>query len=312
MFGEEINYAELFGVEMSEEPEVAEPEETLDAEGENDPEDLDEIDADPDELTDSDEDEEDSESESDSEPKKQSKEDNARFAAARRKAEQERDAAIAQAARQAEEKHKREMDALVAGMNLTDKTGAKITTKEQYDKYKEEIAAENAARMQRRAGASDEQWGEMINNLPQVQKAQQAQQQAEAAHRQAVALQAKAAVDEQVKAIGAMDPTIKSLQDLSKIPEYAEITEKVKQGMGLLDAYKLATYDKRMASTTAAARQAAMNNARSKDHLKKTSERGVGAQSVPKDVEAMYRTFNPTATAAEIRRHWNNSRKRGV
>ena len=46
----EINYEELFGVTLSEEPEVADPEEAEEPEGDKDPEEMEDIDAEPDEL----------------------------------------------------------------------------------------------------------------------------------------------------------------------------------------------------------------------------------------------------------------------
>ena len=60
-----------------------------------------------------------------------------------------------------------------------------------------------------------------------------------------------------------------------------------------------------------AAKQQAMRNASSKDHLKGSGHaRGAGASPVPADEMALFRKFNPDATEAEIQAFYNNYKNR--
>lgn len=289
----EINYEELFGVNLSEEPEAADPEDAnQNFTGENEPEGADPAGEDPDAP--------DGAADPEEEREPQSREENAKYAAARRRAEQERDAAIEQVRRQ----QKQEIDEIISGLGLTDQTtGKKVETKEDYDRYREQLSTDAAEKVKKRAGMTDEQWNELIESQPEMKQARQAIRQAQEAR-------ARQAVNEQVQAIAQINPDIATLQDLSKLPEYGEMVKKVQAGMSLLDAYKITTYNTQRTATAAGARQAAINNARGKEHLRRTTERGSGEESVPKDVLEMYRLMNPTATDAEIRKHWNRQKRR--
>lgn len=299
--GAEINYEELFGVKLSEEPEAADPEEPKEPEGDKDPEPIEDIDAEPDELE---EDEEETPSVPDEKPK-QSAEDNARYAAARRKAEAERDAAVAEAKQAAE----KQMDSLIASLGLKDpESGSAITTRKQYDEMKARQAQEERDKLKRRSGMDDEQWDEFVKSIPEVAQAAEEKQKAEKAMRDLQQERARQAIAEHVAEIGKLDPAIKSLEDLAKTAEFPAIQKRVQNGMNLLDAYKLETWDKQISARNAAAQQAAVNRQRSKDHLRKTAERGAGEEPVPSDVAQMYRNMMPGITDAEIRKHYNRKR----
>ena len=302
MFTPDIDYAELFGVELSEEPEVAEPEHEEEPEGAEEPGVTEEDDnAEPDEIDGGGE-------ETPPEPEqkpKQSAEENARFAAARRKAEQERDAAIATARRDMQQ----QMDAMIAGLGLKNpETGEAIRTKQQYDNYRAQTAKQEREKLMKRSGMDEGQWNEFVQNLPEVAEANRARQQANQAMQMARRERAKQAIEADVAAISQMDPNIRTLEDLSKTQEFAAIQKRVQGGMTLLDAYRLETWDKQMRARNAAAEQAAVNKQKSKDHLRKTTERGKGDEPVPSDVLQMYRDMMPGITDAEIRKHWNRKR----
>ena len=302
MFIPEINYEEVFGVKLSAEPEVAEPEEAKTPEGDKEPETIDEIDAEPDEL---DQDEEETPSEPDEKPK-QSAEENARYAAARRKAEAERDAAVAEAKQAAE----KQMDSLIASLGLKDpESGSAITTKQQYDQMKARQAEAEREKLMKRSGMDKAQFDAFVQNLPEVAEAAEKDKKASELLKEIQAERARQAIAEHVTAIGKLDPAIKSLEDLAKTAEFPAIQKRVQNGMNLLDAYKLETWDKQISERNAAAQQAAVNRQRSKDHLRKTAERGAGEEPVPSDVMQMYRTLNPNATEAQIRAHYNKSQK---
>ena len=237
---------------------------------------------------------------------KQTPEQNAKFAAARRKAEAERDAAIAKARQEAQAEAQRTIDEAFRNSGLTNPyTKKPITTKAEYDEYRARFEAEKKARILKKSGMSDEELKQFVEGLPEVKQAKEAQAAAETAARQAREQQAKLKVEEQLKEISALDPTIKELKDLAKMETYPKFYELVKRGNSLTDAFKLANYDALTGRAAAASRQAAINSAQGKQHLSPTTQRGAGAVSVPADVKAEYLAFNPDATDAEIQQHYN-------
>lgn len=236
----------------------------------------------------------------------QSLQERSRFAAARRKAEAERDAAIKAAREEAQAEARRIIDEAFRNSGLTNPyTETPITSKAEYDEYRARFEAEKKARILKKSGLSDAEWSRFVESLPEVRAAKQAQQAAEAAAKQAQEQQARLKVDEELKEIGALDPSIKELKDIAKLETYPKFYELVKKGNSLVDAFKLANYDALTSSKAAASRQAAMNAAQSKQHLSQTTARGVGAVSVPAEVKEAYRAFNPGATEAEIQRHYS-------
>jgi polyhydroxyalkanoate synthesis regulator phasin len=289
---DDINYGELFGLDESENTqEAAEPaqDEAESTQGENEQEvaepagDDTESSAEPDDV----------------EPEKQTPEQNAKYAAARRKAEQERDQAVAQAKSDAKAEADKYLDETIAGMGLTNPyTKQPITTKAEYDEYKAKYEEEKRNRVVKKSGMSQDEFRKFVDDLPEVK-------QAKAIAAQAQEQQAKMKIDEQLRQITEMDPSIKELGDLTKMDNYDEFYGKVKRGMTLVEAYMLTNFDKLSGRKAAATKQAALNSINSKQHLSGTSSRGTGALSVPADVKDMYRAINPDATDAEIQAHYN-------
>lgn len=236
----------------------------------------------------------------------QTPEQRSEFAAARRKAEQERDAAVAQAKQEAQAEAQRVIDEAFKNSGLTNPyTKKPITTKAEYDEYRQRFETEKKARVLKKSGMTDEEFNEFVASLPEVRQAKEQQVAAEAATRQAQEAQAKLKVDEQLKEISAIDPTIKELKDIAKMPTYPRFYELVKKGNSLSDAFKLANLDKLTQTAAQASKQAAVNAAAGKGHMTRTATRGAGAVSVPQEVREEYLAFNPGATDAEIAQHYN-------
>lgn len=243
--------------------------------------------------------------------KVQSQEERAKFAAARRKAEKERDAAVEKAKQDAAAEAQRTIDEAFRNSGLTNPyTKQPITTKAEYDAYKARFDEERKALLLKKSGMSDEEFRAFVQGLPEVQAAKQAQEAAQAAARQAQEQQAKLKVDEQLKEIAAIDPSIQSLQDLAKMETYPKFYELVKKGNTLTDAFKLANYDAIAKNAAAASRQAALNAANGKQHLSQTTQRGAGAITVPAEVAEEYRAFNPGITDEEIQKHYTKYTKK--
>lgn len=190
-------------------------------------------------------------------------------------------------------------------------TGQPITSKAEYDAYKERFDAERREQLMRGAGMSGEEFDRFVQDLPEVRRAREAQEAAERAQREAREAAARVRLDEQLREISAIDPSVKSLADLAKMPTYPRFYELVQRGNTLTDAFRLANFDALAQRSAAGARQAAVNAARSKEHLEQTKTRGTGAVSVPADVREQYRLFNPDATEAEIQKHYQKNHKEG-
>lgn len=242
---------------------------------------------------------------------RQTPEQNAAFAAARRKAEAERDAAVEKARTDAQEEARRTIDEAFRNSGLVNPyTKQPITSKAEYDEYRQRYDAERKASLLKKSGMSDAEFSAFIDGLPEVQQAKAAQRAAEQARRAAMETQAKLRTEEELKEIGKLDPNIRELKDLTAMETYPRFLELVKRGNTLLDAYRLANIDALTSGAAAATRQAAINAVQSKRHMDRTKERGTGAMRVPEDVKAMYRALNPGATDAEIQAHYNRSHKK--
>lgn len=308
---EDIDYGALFGIEESgaEETEPAEPSEDANTEGEKEQEVAEPAEEKAENEAES-SDEDAAPAEHTDEPE-QTPEERSRFAAARRKAEAERDAAIEKAKAEAEAAAQRTIDEAFANCGLTNPyTKQPITSKAEYDAYRARFEAEKKAQILKKSGMTDEEFNRFVESLPEVQQAKQAKEQAEAAALQAREQQAKLKIEEQLKEISALDPSVKELGDLAKMENYPQFYELVKRGNSLTDAFKLANYEVLTKNAVAASKQAALNAAKGKEHLSQTTARGAGAATVPADVKEAYRAFNPNATDAEIQQHYNKYLKK--
>ena len=234
--------------------------------------------------------------------------------AARRRREETQaaiDKAVQDAVKAEQDRSKAEMDAFFAAAALKNTlTGKPITNMEEFNEWKQ---AFDAAKLQRdlKAGKlTPEGLQKVIEQTPAMKQVQQiAQKQEEAAKQQSEAA-AKARVDAEIAEIHKLDPTISEVKDLLKMPTAKEFYALVKKGNSFLDAFRLANYDRLTTAAAEAAKQQAMNNARSKDHLTGTSpQRGQGSSPVPPDEMAMFRLINPGATDAEIQAYYNKNKK---
>lgn len=297
--GDDINYGEIFGVDISDDATGTDTEEnTEETTSENEQEIADPAESDTEESG--------TEETSEDGKGEQSREENARYAAARRKAEAERDAAVAQAKADAQAEAQKTIDEAFRNMGLYDPyTKKPITNKAEYDAYKQKIDIEKKTRVAKASGMSEAEFDEFVSELPEVKAAREKQAQAEEAMKQAQAAQAQVKIGEQISEIAKFDPSIKSLDDLKKMDNYSEFYEHVKRGNTLIDAYKLVNFDKLTQASANGAKQAAINAINGKSHLEKTSGRGTGSATVPADIADAYRMLNPNATDAEIQKHYN-------
>ena len=255
-------------------------------------------------------------------PKPQSEEERRANAARRRQQEQQAAINAAVAAARQEEQQKA-ADALKnlftrAGMRNTF-TGEPITTQAEFDEWQTRFRNEQIQSQLSKGELTVESLNQLVDNHPVVQQARAAmstQQSADpnAAQPQAPASQPNAAqqaadnarIEAELAEIRKLDPSVQNIGDILNSPTGKEFYAKVQQGYSFLDAFRSVNFDRLTQSKAQAARQQAVINDRGKDHMTgANNSRGSGALSVPAADMAMFRTFNPNATEAQIQAYYN-------
>ena len=215
-------------------------------------------------------------------PAEQTPEQNAAFAAARRRAE-------AQAAVRSQAEQDALVERIYRGQN-NPYTGKPIRSVRDLNEYEQQYQADQM----RQAGIDPGVLNQMIENNPAVQQARQmtAKMQQEEGQRY---------IEGQVSEIGKVDPSIKSFADLTKAETFPQFDALVRRGYSLVDAYKIANFDRLTGQRAAAAKQQALNSVNGKNHLNPTKGAGSGEDVVvPEETMAMYRSAFPNWTKQQI------------
>ena len=227
----------------------------------------------------------------------QSAEENAKYAAARRRAEEEFNKRI------------QEMDAEYARRfegYENPITHQPIRTQKDYLEALD--AQEKLQRDEelRNKGIDPQMFEDMVNrqvqNNPVVQQAQVVLEQAQKS-------QFENLVNEGLKEIAKLNPNIKTINDVMDGSEKAtQIVKYVDNGMTLVDAYKLAHFDDLMSGKVKSVKQATLNNMNGTSHLNQTD--GVADSNeveleIPQNELAQWKKAFPHASAAELRKKYN-------
>lgn len=235
-------------------------------------------------------------------------------AAQRRRAETQAaiDKAVEEAVKAEKDRSKAEMDAFFAAAALKNTiTGKPITNMEEFNAWKQAFEAAKLQKDLKAGRLTPEALQKVIEQTPAMQQVQQMVQRQDEQQRQQAQEAAQVRVDQEIAEIHKLDPSINTVKDLLTMPKAKEFYALVKKGNSFLDAFRLANFETLAAKRADAARQQAMNNARSKDHLTATGgQRGAGAAQVPPDEMAMFRLLNPGATDAEIQAYYNKQKNR--
>ena len=215
-------------------------------------------------------------------PAEQTPEQNAAFAAARRRAE-------AQAAARSQAEKDALVERIYRGQN-NPYTGRPIRSVRDLNEYEQQYQQDQM----RQAGIDPGVLNQMIENNPAVQQAKvmTARMRQEAGQR---------ALEEQIAEIGKIDPSVTDFQTLVQHPNFQQFDARVRQGYSLVDAFKLANYDQITGKKAAAAKQQALNSVNGKNHLNPTKSAGTGDDVVvPEETMAMYRNAFPNWTKQQI------------
>ena len=217
------------------------------------------------------------------EPEPQSAEENARYAAIRRRAEEE-----------ARRRYETEMGSLNQQISAMCRgithpvTGQPITNVRDYvDALAAQQRQANEQELQAK-GVDPSIIDRMIESNPVVMQAQQVIEQTKQN-------EAVAQLQRDIAEISKYDPSIKTLEDLANLPNYTDMVNYVANTGGkasIVDAYKLLNFDNFMNHTNEAARQKAINQMRGKDHLA-TQTQNVATDDevieVPNDIMAQWK-----------------------
>lgn len=115
----------------------------------------------------------------------------------------------------------------------------------------------------------------------------------------------QAMITDAISQISAVDPDIKSLDDLVKLENYDEFYGLVEKGYSIPDAYKIVAFDKITARRVDSATETVITNANSKNHMKPISGSKSKDINVPQDILATYRKNMPHMSEQEIREHYS-------
>ncbi len=209
--------------------------------------------------------------------------------------------------------HQQQMDAHVAGLKLTNPyDGNKpITTLAEYQAYQTAHQQAQWDSIRQRSGLTQEQMDELIGNLPQVQRAAQAQAQAKAAQDAADEQSLQQKLQEEIAAIGKLCPEIRDRETLVGHESWPRVAQRMKDTRcGVLDAFKLENFDALQQRRAEDVRRQSVRNQKGKDHLKGTAGKGKGGASIPADQLRIYQRLNPGASLSELQAfHAANNKK---
>lgn len=209
------------------------------------------------------------------------------------------------------------MDQAIKEMNLRDtSTGNQINTYQEYQTWRENAEREKLKRNLKKGELTPDDLNKLIAQNPTVKEMQRRQREDDNRRRQEQQSEAQKAIDAQLQEINKLDPNVKTVADLTKLPNFPEFRALVSKGLNFVQAYRLTNWDKLMESAgnqmAAAAKQQAISNARSKDHLQGIKAQGTGSgDGIPADELAIVRQLLPDATDKEIEAFWkkNNNKK---
>jgi hypothetical protein len=143
-----------------------------------------------------------------------------------------------------------------------------------------------------------------VNNNPIVQQAQMVMQAAQESQ-----VQNKLAED--MKVISKLNPNLKTAEDVMNLPDAQDLISLVKNnGLSLADAYKLRHMDEILAGKSASAKQAALNTMNGTSHLNQTDSLANsedGMVEIPQSELEQWKRAFPHASASELKQKYNRA-----
>lgn len=224
-------------------------------------------------------------------------EQNAQFAAERRRQEEaQRQQAAVDAAY-----------ARIYAGQVNPYTGKPIQSEADYNAYIQQHTMEQL----KQANVDPNMFQNAVKADPTVRQAQAIVQQQQEFQRQQQAQKQAQELNDSIKAISASFPEVKNAQDIISNPHFNEIEAMWKAGYKLEHAFFIANQQEMAQKRQAAAKQQVINQVTGKQHMKKTGNSGAGNEVVvPADVMAIYRDMFPDKSDAEIKAHYARMNKK--
>lgn len=262
-------------------------------------------------------DEEDTEEEV-SEEEGQSDEENAKYAAARRKAEKERDLAVERARTEERQAVMAEVEKRIARMQMNDPyAGKMVSNLDDLESYHSHLSGEKEKEIMdelKEYGFDEGRIKEIVDTLvaarPEVRQAGEAMERLNKLEEKAQQEHLNNIFEAELEKIREIDPTIRNAEDLFASENEAAMTALIKKNYSISDAYFIANREKLMERAASAGAQQTRNNAANKGHLNSSSPHGTGGITVPEDVMSEFRLINPNASDDEIRAFYQRDLKR--
>lgn len=133
--------------------------------------------------------------------------------------------------------------------------------------------------------------------------------QAEEAMAELNAIRSEQAIEEDIKEVLRLDPTIANREALFKDPSFGDVLARVQSGMNLVDAYKLENFERLTGSKTAAAKQAVINQVKGQSHL--TNGTAItntdSLEDIPPNMLEMYKEAFPGKSMKDLKALYNKS-----
>ena len=237
--------------------------------------------------------------EPESEPTGGKTEEDSRFASVRRKAEEE-----ARSKYEAQMQNVNSEVKRLFGNVKNPTTGAPIESFDDYIKAVEEQQRLVREQEMRSKGIDPKIIDEMIQASPVIRQANQIMQ-------DSLKNEAEQKLAADLKAVSEIDPSIKSESDIANLETYPQILDLVtKHGLSLLEAFKLANYESIATKKAEAARQAAVNQAKGKNHMEKSGNGASTSENevdIPQSEISTWREYYPGLSDAELKKKYNRT-----
>lgn len=193
-------------------------------------------------------------------------------------------------------------DDFVASSNFFDENGHKMTTKSDYDAWKDRQA--EAALQQEFSSSYEDNPADAVAKLLDQKLA---------SHPAIVAARRQEGINfinSEIASINAAFPDsgIKNIAEFQAHPKFREMDEHVRHGVSMLNAYKLANMDDILSRKTAAAKQAAFVSEASRSHLKAGASAGGDPIHMPADEMATWKALLPEKSEKQIRELYAKSK----
>lgn len=255
------------------------------------------------------------------EPEGQSAEENAKYAAARRKAEQQAAREIQRIRDEEAQRTAAAVNAAIADMGLENPyTGKPITTKEELNAYRDMHAQyqhDAVSEKLNESGLTAEEKRALVEGDPQYVAAMKLKADHEALQKKVNNMEAQqlkeradARLAAGIAAIHEEDPAINSVQDLFEHPKFSEIDALVSRGASLEQAYMFVNQEAIIQRKAEAMAAQMRNNIAGKNHMGSTTQRGDGGFAISSEALAEFQALNPGLSVDQIRAFAEKDAKR--